>query len=276
MRKIKTSNMHMHINKGVPYLTFNMIDRLKDFTLKVSTRHGGVSQIPECASLNLGTSTSDKYENIKENYRIFCDAAGFDINTLVLAKQTHSANIRLVTNKDKGKGVLRERDYTDIDGLITNIPGITLVIHTADCVPVAIIDPVNKAIGNSHCGWRGTYTTLASKTLDAMTKNFGTKPADVYVAIGPCICMDCYEVSKELYEDFKAKFNYDDCIVQKEEKYYLNLAYINKRILQDAGVGEENIIVSDICTCCNKEDMFSHRGLGLKRGILGTFLKIKE
>ena len=266
----------MHTKNGVPYLTFDFADNLKDFSLAVSTRHGGVSQIPECASLNLGTSTADSKENIVENYRIFCNAADFDINSLVLAKQTHSANIRLVTKEDMGKGVLKDRDYTDIDGLITNIPGITLVIHTADCVPVAIMDKKNKAIGNSHCGWRGTYSSLASKTLEAMKENFGTSPEDVYAAIGPCICADCYEVSKELYEDFKAKFSYEDYIIKKGERYYLNLPYINKKILEDAGVPSDNICVSDICTCCNREDMFSHRGLGPNRGILGTFLKICE
>lgn len=266
--------MTVHTENGVPYLTFNLPDTAKGFRLAVSTRHGGVSDIKECATMNLGTSTADKWENVVQNYRIFCSAAGFDIERLVLAKQTHSANVRLVTEADAGKGVLRERDYTDVDGLITCTPQLPLVIHTADCVPVALMDTAGKAIGSSHCGWRGTLNMLAAKTLEEMTAHFGTKPENVTAAIGPCICVSCYEVSKELYNDFFDKFGYRDYIITANGRYYLNLPYINRQILIDAGVPAENIIVSDICTCCNTEDMFSHRGQGPGRGIIGTFLQI--
>lgn len=266
--------MNLNTNSNVPYLTFKSLESDKDFFLAVSTRHGGVSTLPECTSMNLGTSTQDKWENVVENYRIFCSHAGLDINRLVLAKQTHSANVRLVTDEDAGKGVVKERDYTDIDALITNETNLPLVIHTADCVPVAFVDTKNKAIGNAHCGWRGTFNKLAQKTFVEMNKSFGTKADDLKVFIGPCICMNCYEVSKELYMQFMEKFGYDEFIVQKDGKYYLNLPYINKQILIDEGVPSENIVVSDVCTCCNKDDLFSHRGLGPKRGILGTFLQI--
>lgn len=271
-----SSNMTIHTKNNVPYLTFNLPESARGYTLAVSTRHGGVSEGECLSSLNLGTATNDKWENVVENYRIFCDVAGFDINKLVLGKQTHSANVRLVTQNDEGKGVLKERDYTDVDGLITNIPEITLVIHTADCVPVALMDTKRQAIGNAHCGWRGTFNSLASKTLEEMKSNFGTKAEDVVAAIGPCICVDCYEVSRELYEEFWEKFGYEKYIISKNDRYYLNLPYINKQILVDAGVDKDNIIVSDVCTCCNKEYMFSHRGLGPGRGILGTFLKINN
>ena len=267
--------MNIHTECGAPYLTFKSIDKLDAFRLVVSTRHGGVSK-DECSSMNLGTSTDDKWENVVQNYRIFCKATGFDIERLVLAKQTHSSNVRLVKEEDAGKGVLRQRDYTDVDALITNIANLPLVIHTADCVPVAFLDTKTKAIGNAHCGWRGTYGLLAEKTLLEMNMHFGTEPKDLAVAIGPCICMDCYEVSKELYEQFLSKFGYRDYIIENKGKYYLNLPMINRQILIDAGVKEENITVSDVCTCCNCDDMFSHRGLGPKRGILGTFLKICE
>lgn len=273
---ITSKNMTLHISRGVPYYTFNLPPEANCFELTVSTRRGGVSADADLKSLNLGTSTDDKWENVVQNYRIFCNATDYDIEKLVLAKQTHSCNVRIVTEKDAGKGVLIDRDYTDIDALITNIPGITPVIHTADCVPVALMDTKNLAIGNAHCGWRGTFGSLAAKTLDAMKTEFGTNAENIVAAIGPCICVDCYEVSRELYDSFMENFGYDEYIIAKEDRYYLNLPYINRQILIDAGVKAENIIVSDICTCCNKKDMFSHRGQGPGRGILGTFLKIKD
>ncbi len=266
--------MQIHGGK-VPYLSFDILDKIPFVKNAVSTRHGGVSQGETYSSLNLGTGTADDRESVIENYRRFCAATGFDINRLVLAKQTHCANVRVVTESDAGKGVLRERDYDDVDALITNVPRLPLVIHTADCVPVAIVDTKNRAIGNAHCGWRGTYASLAKIMLESMGREYGTKPENAVVAIGPCICEKCYEVSRDLYEDFAAKFGYDDCISEHGGRYYLNLPGINRRILIDCGVNSENIAVSDICTCCNCKDMFSHRGLGPKRGIIGSFLEIE-
>lgn len=266
--------MHIHGGK-VPYLSFKIFDGIPFVKSAVSTRHGGVSQGETYSSLNLGTGTADDRENIIGNYRRFCSAAGFDINRLVLAKQTHCANVRVVTESDAGKGVLRERDYDDVDALITNVSDLPLVIHTADCVPVALVDTKNRAIGNAHCGWRGTYASLAKIMLEAMGREFGTDPRDVTAAIGPCICEKCYEVSHDLHEEFASKFGYDDCITECGGRYYLNLPGINRRILIDSGVSADSIAVSDICTCCNCEDMFSHRGLGPKRGIIGSFLEIE-
>ncbi len=266
--------MHIHGGK-VPYLSFKIFDGVPFVKNAVSTRHGGVSQGDTYSSLNLGTGTEDDRECIIENYRRFCAAAGFDIGRLVLAKQTHSANVRVAEESDAGKGVVRMRDYDNVDALITDVPRLPLVIHTADCVPVALVDTKNRAIGNAHCGWRGTYASLAMVMLEAMGSEYGTKPESVVAAIGPCICEKCYEVSRDLYDDFASKFGYDDCIREHGGRYYLNLPMINRRILIDCGVREDSIAVSDICTCCNREDMFSHRGLGPKRGIIGSFLEIE-
>ena len=193
----------------------------------------------------------------------------------MLGKQTHSVNVMVADESYAGCGVIRERYYDNVDALVTDIPDLPLVIHTADCVPVAFVDPVNKAIGNAHCGWRGTYGELAKKTLDTMHANYGTNASDVIVAIGPCICVDCYEVSEELYRDFLQKFAYDKYIICNHGKYYLNLPMINRQILVDCGVPLCNIAVADVCTCCNCEDLFSHRGIGPERGILGSFVSIK-
>ena len=267
--------LHIEECNGIPYMKFKIFDDMPWLHTAISTRHGGVSQ-GGCAGLNLGTSTVDSMDNVVRNYEIFCNAAGFDINRIVLAKQTHSANVMVADESHAGCGVLRERHYDNVDALVTSLPNLPLVIHTADCVPVAFADGANHVIGNAHCGWRGTFAQLAKVTLDKMHDLYGTKPCDVKVAIGPCICVDCYEVSEELYRDFLQKFAYDKYIICNHGKYYLNLPMINRQILIDCGVPLCNIAVADVCSCCNSDDLFSHRGIGPERGILGSFVCIKE
>lgn len=255
------------------YLRHKIFENIPNVNQAVSTRHGGVSQGEHTRSMNLGFNTCDTKENVTENYRIFCKMTGFPVERLVFAYQTHSDNVREVTDADCGKGIFRDKDYTDIDALVTNCKNVPLVIHTADCVPVSFFDPVNIAIGNAHCGHKGTYLRLAVKTLKAMQDCYGTKPKDVICSIGPAICDRCYEVSKDLYEKFKEEFGYDDAIYIKDNKYYLNLMEINRHQLADIGVTK--ISVSDLCTCCEKEDLFSHRGLGIGRGLLSSVISIK-
>ena len=175
--------------------------------------------------------------------------------------------------KDAGKGVFCERDYEDVDALITNTPNLPLAIHTADCVPVTLIDPKNKAIGNAHCGWRGTFSCLAEITLREMNKEFGTESEDVTAIIGPCIHKCCYEVSEDLYLKFLEKFADNSLIFKENDGFFLDLPNINRKIIVDAGV--KNVLVSPLCTCCNKDIFYSHRGLGPERGIFATFIEIK-
>lgn len=272
---MKSDVMRILTKDGVTFMRFKIFDGLDFINHAVSTRHGGVSDGECLKTLNLGFKTDDDPKNVVENYRRFCRAAGFDENRLVFAKQTHSANVRLATQSDCGKGIFRERDYTDVDASVTNEVNVPLVIHTADCVPVAFADVKNKAIGNAHCGWRGMFDRLAEVTLKKMQAEFGTEPQDVVCTIGPCICKKCYEVSEDLYVKFKEKFGYGDAICAEGGKYFLDLALINKHILTECGVLEKNIAVCDLCTCCNRDDLFSHRGLGAKRGLLSSIISIR-
>lgn len=142
------------------------------------------------------------------------------------------------------------------------------------------MDIKNKAIGLSHSGWRGTVGNIAANTLQLMKKEYGTKEEDVIAIIGPSICKDCYEVSKDLYDEFEKKYSQDelrDIFERKnDEKYQLDLWKANYYNFVNLGIKKENISVTDICTCCNKEIMFSHRGSHGKRGTLCAFLMIKE
>lgn len=229
--------------------------------------------------MNLSYSRGDNPEAVTSNFRLLADAKGWDINNMVFSDQTHTTNIKKVTIEDAGKGIVRDRDYTDIDGLITNVPGLILSTFYADCVPLYFVDPVNKAIGLSHSGWKGTVGRIGKATIDAMASEYGTVPSNLVCAIGPSICQDCYEVSLDVAEAFMKEFpnNINDIIYEKEpvngeRKFQLNLWKACETVMVDAGVKRENIAVTDICTCCNPELLFSHRASHGKRGNLGAFL----
>ena len=270
-----SENMNILTRNGVTFLKFKALEDIDFINQAISTRHGGVSMQNEAIkSLNLGLSCGDSHENIVENYRRFFEASDFDLNRAVCSKQTHDTNILYATEKDCSKGILKERDYDSVDAIITDRKNIPIVIHSADCVPVTLIDTKNKAIGSAHCGWRGTFASLSEKTFREMNCRFSTTPEDIISVIGPCICRNCYEVSEDLYNQFIGKFGKNEGIVKKDNKYYLDLALINKLTLIKCGVPENNITISDLCTCCNKKDLYSHRGLGPERGIFASVISL--
>ena len=198
---------------------------------------------------------------------------------MVLSFQTHTVNIRRVTEEDEGKGVVRERGYTDVDGLITDVPGLCLVTLYADCVPLYFLDPVKKAIGLSHSGWKGTAAQMGRRTVEEMRRAFDSNPEDILACIGPSICKDCYEVGPEVAEAFQKAFAPElsaRMLEAKENgKYQLDLWEANRQILLGAGILPEHLAVTDICTMCNSQWLFSHRATGGRRGNLGAFLCIR-
>ena len=113
--------------------------------------------------MNLSYTRGDKKENVDENYRRIAGIMDCSMNDFLLTHQTHTTNVRVVTEEDRGKGIIKERDYEDVDGLVTNVPGIVLSTFYADCVPLYFVDPVKKAIGLSHSGWRGTVKRIRTK-----------------------------------------------------------------------------------------------------------------
>lgn len=263
---------------GVYYLSFPILENSGLVKHGFSTRFGGVSE--GCYStMNFSFSRGDEKEHVLENYRRISNALGVDENRMVLSHQTHTTNVRVVTAEDAGKGVIKERDYRDVDGLITNVPGITLVTFYADCVPLYFLDPVHKAIGLSHSGWRGTVKRMGQVTIEAMGRNYGTKPEDVIACIGPSICQDCYEIGEEVAEEFKTGFDpgyWEELLLDKKNgKYQLDLWRSNELIFLEAGIRPEHIQITDICTHCNPDALFSHRSAGDGRGNLAGFLCLK-
>lgn len=267
------------IEKEAPYLEYPLLADTKIVHHGFSTRLGGVSQ--GCyASMNLSFTRGDDEAAVRENYHRIAKSIGVKCENMVLSQQTHTTNVRVVTEKDKGKGIVTSLDYTDVDGMVTNIPGICLVTFYADCVPLYFVDPVQKAIGLSHSGWRGTVGKIGKETIRKMEEKYGSDPKDILAAVGPSICMDCYEVSEDVILEFQKNFEeryWKDLFYRKENgKYQLDLWKANEIIFKESGILPEHIAVTNICTHCNSEILYSHRTSGDRRGNLAAFLALKE
>ena len=260
-----------------PYLSYPLLEQTGMVKHCFTTRLGGVSEgIFE--SLNLSFSRGDQRAAVEENFQRVAQALGTEYGHFVFTDQTHTVNVRRVGIEDAGKGLTRARGYSDVDGLITNEPGLVLSTFYADCVPLYFIDTKKRAIGLSHSGWRGTVRRMGRVTLETMRREFGTLPEGVICAIGPSICQDCYEVSEDVAEEFNREFSSHsgEILVNKGNgKYQLDLWRANEMILLEAGIKPEHLSVTDLCTCCNDKILFSHRASQGKRGNLGAFLCLK-
>ena len=264
---------------GVSYLECPMLSGSGFVKHGFSTRLGGVSE-GIFSSMNFSFTRGDDSEAVRENYRRMAKTLGIREDGFVCSMQTHTTNVRVVTEEDRGKGVVRERDYEDVDGLVTNVPGLCLTTFYADCVPLFFVDPTHRAIGLSHSGWRGTVGRMGKVTLETMREAYGTQPEDVLAAVGPSICQECYEVSVDVVDAFREQFDkkhWEQLFYPKKNgKYQLDLWKANEIVLQEAGVRKEHMAVTNLCTCCNPKYLFSHRASAGKRGNLAAFLAICE
>lgn len=273
------SSTELRVREGVPFLVFPALEKTGAVVHGFSTRLGGVSE-GIYSSMNVSFTRGDREEHVRENYRRLGGAVGFSCENLVCSDQTHTTNLRVVTQEDRGKGFVRAKDYTDVDGLVTDVPGLVLATFYADCVPLYLVDPVRRCIGLSHAGWRGTVGKIGKKTVELMQKEYGCRPENLTAAIGPSICQNCYEVSQDVIEQFQTAFDrklWPELFYRKENgKYQLNLWRANELAFLEAGLKPEQVAVTDVCTCCNPELLFSHRASHGKRGNLGAFLMLKE
>lgn len=268
----------VHEKNGVTYLTYPQLDKLKDYVHCFSTRLGGVSG-GIYQSMNLSFTRGDDEAAVMENYRRIAEAAGFRPEDIVTSDQTHTTNVAKVSGDDRGCGVTRPRRYTDVDGMVTNVPGVVLATFYADCVPLYFIDPENRAVGLSHSGWRGTAGRMGAATVKKMKEEYGSDPSRLYAAIGPSICQECYEVSEDVILEFQKAFSREHWASLYYKKpngrYQLDLWQANKIVLMEAGIPKDRISLPNLCTCCNPRLLFSHRASHGKRGNLGAFLGIR-
>ena len=232
-------------NHTVPLIESPLLQEIRGLRHGFSTRKGGVSK-EHLSSLNLGFNLGDEREKVLENFRILGSLFEAKPEDFVLTQQTHSINVRRVGKEDRGKGIFRERNYTDVDALITNEEGVILTAFSADCVPILFYDKGHRAIASCHSGWRGTHGRILAQVIKAMEEEFSSKPEEIYIAIGPSICKNCYEVSEDVGEVFL-----------------------------DA-IPPENISISGYCTMENPDLFFSHRFSQGKRGVQGSFICLKS
>ena len=260
----------LHEVEGVPFLTFPKLEEA-GVTHGFSTRLGGVSE-GIFASMNLSYNRGDEKASVDENYRRMGKAIGFTPDQLVFSNQVHDTKIKIVTKEDCGKVM------TGMDGLMTDEKGICLVTSYADCVPLFFYDPVKGVVAVSHSGWKGTVNRMGKKTVEKMESVYGSKAEDIIAAIGPSICQKCYEISEDVAIQFADAFPeewYDTFMVDKGNgKYQLDLCKVNEYILLDAGILKEHLDITDLCTCCNPELLFSHRASKGKRGNLAGFIRL--
>lgn len=274
---IESDSLNIKNDGGLMYITFPSFERAGGVTALFTTRMGGVSR-GRYASMNMSFSNGDDRENVLKNFKILCRSAGLDYSRLVFSHQTHTVNLRCVTEDDAGKGIVKTRDYEDIDGLLTNVRGIGLVTQFADCVPLLFYDPVKRVVAASHAGWRGTFGEIGRLIVEKMVEQYGCRTENILAAIAPSICKNCYEVDEPLYKA-AAGIPYlplDEVIKKKEDgKYMLDLWECNRRILIHAGILPKNITVTDLCTNCNSHIFHSHRATKGQRGNLAAIIALK-
>lgn len=270
-------NTILDCSNETPFMAFPALRQFDFIKHGFSSRLGGVSN-GVFSSMNLGFNRGDKDELVRENYNRICGSIGIGPENLVFTDQVHKANVRRAGLNDKGKGMIHKRDYCEIDAHITNECEVPLLIFSADCVPIFLVDPVNKAIGLAHSGWKGTVLKIGKVTVERMKEEFGTNPFDVVAVIGPSIGPECYEVSQDVVKEFEKNFQKSETERftknTEHQKYRLDLWKANKYILLSAGLKEENITISGLCTMCNPKFCFSHRAMGKDRGSMAGFLQL--
>jgi polyphenol oxidase len=253
--------MDILTNKKKRLLKSNVLNQISYIEHAFSTRDFG----------NLGLHVGDIKYNVIENRKLFAEAVNINFNNIVSAKQVHGNNVVRVYMEDVGKGATDyENSIENCDALVTDIPKIPLFAFYADCVPIFLVDPIKKAIGIVHSGWKGTLYNIAGNTVDVFVKEFKSNPGDLIAVIGPYICKDCYEVSSDIIEKFK-----ENGFIEKQEKNSNNIDLGNIIKNQLLNKGLKTIEQSTICTSCNLDLFFSHRKEQGETGRMAGIIMIK-
>jgi YfiH family protein len=238
-----------------------------------TARTGGVSSWPY-DSLNLGWGRDEPKENIRTNYQKLCETYGIEYESMVLVNYEHGVNAVRVDLSDRGRGFGKE-PLEHCDAIVTNQKGVTLVTSHADCMPVYIYDPLCRAIGLAHAGWKGTLGRIGQKTAEKMSCEFGCDPVNMVCVIGPCICARCFEVDESLGTRFSEEFpNADLCRKTVPGKAHIDLELAAASQLMDHGIPEENITLMHACTYEQEDKLFSHRRDHGKTGAMAAFISL--
>ena len=234
-----------------------------------TTACGGESR-GKVRGMNLGFRVGDDSESVRRNYMHAAEDNGFRYERITAARQTHSANVRIINEADAGYGVSRDGDISDTDGMVTDCRNLPLVVFYADCVPILLADAEAGVAAAVHSGWRGTAARISENAVRIMIDKFGAAAENIRAAIGPSIGPCCFECGSETAECFDTAFVKDG----KNGKYMVDLWEANRRILTDCGLRNENIDVFGLCTVCGGIELYSYRRMREATGRMGAFITL--
>ena len=269
MKDLSNENIIHEKKDGVEYIQFKRLLQYENiehcFTLKPL----------EFAS---NATYEMKREEVEKSLEVLSKAFGFDIDNICRPKQTHINRVERVEDGDEGIYI---KKFDNVDGLVTDKENKILMLGFADCTPLLFYDPIRKVIANTHSGWKGTLQSIGVRTVEKMISEYGSKPEDIICCIGPHIRKCHFEVDKNVrdlfYDEFKILDTNKEIITYEagKDKYYIDTAKINKQILLNIGLKEENIIDSNICTVCNSDICHSYRAEKELSGRAVTLIYLK-
>lgn len=273
------NKFNLNKNKDLYYFTIPQFEKFNFVKHLFTTRVGLINSKEKYDfNLDMGLNNYNNRNNTINNFKKLSKIIDSSVDNMVLSQQVHETNIKIVTKEDKGKGLSRKSDYNSIDGLITNCTDVPLVTYYADCVPLFFLDPNKRIIGLAHAGWRGTVKKIAAKMIETMKNKFLCNEQEILVAIGPSIGPCCYEVGKEVFEKFNSNFTISTNLMKpiSKNKYMLNLWEANRLVLKEKGVLNRNIVVSNLCTSCNNDLLYSYRKENGNTGRMVAIIKLNE
>lgn len=238
----------------------------------VTGKSGGVSEAP-FTSLNLALHVGDRPKDVLENRRRLCALLGYPLQKLTTAQQTHEDHVVAVGPAEIGCGAGSYADaLAHTDAIMTNLPGVPLLLCIADCVPVIVYDPVKQAVAVIHDGWRGTVHRLAAKTVFAMRLAYGSDPKDLLAYVGPSISRSHYQVSEDTAMAFRRLGpDYAACAGETDGVWSVDLWQANRLLLLEAGLAPDHVEVTTSCAFSEADKFFSYRRDGGHTGRMGAF-----
>ena len=271
---IKHGFIYKRTNKGTGLYCAEALDKAGGVSHGFSTREGGITVDPPKASLNLSWTRCGSPEEVIANFKIFAEGAGIDYDDMAVVNHEHGANVLRIAHEHRGRGFYKD-PLPPCDGIITDDPTVTLVTSHADCGAYFFFDPVHRAIGMAHAGWKGTLLRIGAEMARRMAEEFDTDPSDIIAATGPCICRDCFEVDADLGEKFQSEFGYPGISRPgRQGKAYVDLELAAAVQFVEAGIRPESITLMNACTYENRQHFFSHRRDKGITGSMAAYIKL--
>lgn len=260
--------MQKQIQHGVAFYTFDSLNHTHALVHGISTRHGGVSPTP-FNTLNLGQSVGDAPDNVAQNHQRLYNALGLDGLATTDARQAQADSIAIVDERHRGTRI------PNVDALLTRTPNLPLLLRFADCVPILMFDPMQRAIGIVHAGWRGTVLKIATRAAQTMFDSFGTRARDLVVGIAPSIGPCCYRIGDDVIAQVRAAFkNADEWLVAQADGIHFDLWQANAQQFRTLGV--EQIEMANLCTAHRTNEFYSWRAERAMTGRFGAIIAMKE